>query len=357
MFVAKMDQTRICTLDLPTDALRTLRQQHEFVCPCCHERVTLKIGRKKRPHFAHRSKTCTGTFSEGETVAHAEGKAQLYAFFQQKGLHVQLEPYLELLQQRPDLLVEQYAVEFQCSAISSEHLYRRTAGYKQAGYVPIWIPYARHKRAGWQLVSFNQLEQQCLQQDCLPYCMAFSPEEGAFIYYSYCMQMSATMFYTYIERVNPTVQHFPFYVPKAISYEAFLQLCDVQQRMRQRSLLQRLRFSKDGVQDTILRVAYTYYRSIVNVPHYVGIYVPHAFSLPMAPIDWQLYYVVWQQQYQYCLIEQEHHFCTFSSLPPLTDQQREAVRCYAAIVEAVTRKNVPLFSAMYDKIVAHHAQN
>lgn len=358
MFVANVNGQRLCTLDYTKDTLRTLRQKETFTCPCCNEPVILKVGQQKLAHFAHRQASCEAGFSERESAQHLQGKAQLYVFFQRFMQDVELEPYVRILQQRPDVRAAQYAIEFQCSAISYERLVERTDGYMRQGYVPLWIPVARHKKLGWQIISLSQLEKACLQmKDGLAYCITLSPKEEAFIYYSYAMQLSATKFYAYVMRVPIHEQQFPFYVPTPIANDVFLKLCDKQQSMRERMLLQRLRFSKEGVQDNVLQLAYTHYGGIMRIPFYVGIYVPYAHALPIPPIDWQLYYVVWRAHYNKTIRQDEAHFCAFSGIEQLCARSRQALYAYEDVVMTTPASEAALFQVMYDKIVAPQRNN
>ncbi|MEE1131939.1 MAG: competence protein CoiA family protein [Caryophanon sp.] len=358
MFVAKHNEKPLCTLDYTKEALRTLRQSETFTCPCCNEPVILKVGNQKLAHFAHRQAGCEAGFSERESAQHLQGKALLYTFCQRFIQDVELEPYIHVLQQRPDVRAAQYAIEFQCSAISYERLVERTDGYTRQGYVPIWIPVARHKKLGWQIISLSQLEKACLQmKDGLAYCITLSPTEEAFIYYSYAMQLSATKFYAYVMRVPIHEQQFPFYVPTPISKDVFIQLCEKQQSMRERMLLQRLRFSKEGVQDNVLQLAYMHYGGIMRIPFYVGIYVPYAHALSMPPVDWQLYYVVWRAQYKKMIREDEEHFCAFSNTEQLCVRSRQALYLYEDIVMTAPANEAALFQVMYDKIVAPRSNN
>lgn len=114
-----------------------------YSCPGCKKRVILKKGQVKIPHFAHLKKEECTSFSEGETEEHIKGKMDLYNWLEKLEMQVQLEPYLNELQQRPDILVhsngEKIVIEFQCSPISIDTIQRRTEGYLSRGYKVIWI--------------------------------------------------------------------------------------------------------------------------------------------------------------------------------------------------------------------------
>jgi competence protein CoiA len=121
--------------------LQQLRQSERFFCPVCGERVQLKLGNKRSPHFAHK-KTCI-VQTERETMEHLLGKEHLYRWLKHQQLDVHLELYLPQIQQRPDLLVctsnDVYALEYQCSPISPALFQKRTNAYRKEGIIPIWI--------------------------------------------------------------------------------------------------------------------------------------------------------------------------------------------------------------------------
>ncbi|MFS0782864.1 competence protein CoiA [Bacillus sp. 1P06AnD] len=112
-------------------------------CPGCGGEVILKAGRKVIPHFAHKAGGNCTVSAEGESNRHIEGKQSLFSWLKDQGIHVQLELYIPDIKQRTDLYAEiqgkKYAIEFQCSIISSDEVKRRTLGYKKKGMETIWI--------------------------------------------------------------------------------------------------------------------------------------------------------------------------------------------------------------------------
>lgn len=114
-----------------------------YRCPGCKKKVILKKGQVKVHHFAHIKKEGCASFSEGETEEHLKGKLDLYNWLKHLQIPVQLEPYLNDLQQRPDLLAfideAPIAIEFQCSPIPIETIEKRTEGYLSKGYRVLWI--------------------------------------------------------------------------------------------------------------------------------------------------------------------------------------------------------------------------
>lgn len=122
-----------------------------YYCPDCSELVKLKIGKSKIKHFAHQKKCQNSSFSEGETQEHLLGKFYLYQLLSEQGYFVELEPYINAIQQRPDLLCynekgEKVAIEFQCSPISVDCLKKRTKGYLSVNCPVIWIVGSRNSQ-------------------------------------------------------------------------------------------------------------------------------------------------------------------------------------------------------------------
>ncbi|MBB6453053.1 competence CoiA-like predicted nuclease [Salirhabdus euzebyi] len=129
----------------------------------------MRIGQKVIPHFAHEQLDGCA-LGQGEGEYHEKGKLDLYNWLkQQGGLEVALEPYIEKIKQRPDILVKvgsRYcAVEFQCALISEEILQKRTKGYLRIGIQPIWIiGKERIKLRGGNLAVLKPFEQLFFQQ-------------------------------------------------------------------------------------------------------------------------------------------------------------------------------------------------
>ncbi|MFB3169033.1 competence protein CoiA family protein [Neobacillus sp. 179-C4.2 HS] len=133
------------------ETLLIIRNNEEFFCPACGERVSLKLGNQRIYHFAHRGGTVCRDFYEGETVYHMKGKLQLYQWLERQGIPVALEYYDAKINQRPDIVFHfdgiKYALEYQCSPISEEIFFKRTAAYYEQNYIPLWIMGSKHLKA------------------------------------------------------------------------------------------------------------------------------------------------------------------------------------------------------------------
>ncbi|QOR67592.1 hypothetical protein IM538_05475 [Cytobacillus suaedae] len=145
MFVAKKnDGVFISLLDSrPKEDLIQMRKEFSFFCSACQHPVQMKLGEKRLPHFAHLKDSKCITQTENETPYHLEGKKQLYSWLRDLSGELELEPFIPAIKQRPDLLIkvnnEKFAIEFQCSQLSYEHLRKRTKAYKSINIYPLWI--------------------------------------------------------------------------------------------------------------------------------------------------------------------------------------------------------------------------
>ncbi|MBM6618271.1 competence protein CoiA [Bacillus suaedaesalsae] len=146
MLVAQNSKGEVISLtsNWSREALFSLRNDEEFFhCPSCKQRVQMKIGTMKIPHFAHMSKTICDSFSEGESQYHLKGKLQLYDWFVRQGYSPIIEPYFSQMKQRPDLYVEiknqRYMIEYQCATIEKGRFQERNDNYLRHHYKVLWI--------------------------------------------------------------------------------------------------------------------------------------------------------------------------------------------------------------------------
>lgn len=113
-------------------------KQKRYTCPICHEVVIFKNGPKIIMHFAHfAASNCVN--SKGETQNHLRGKQQLFHDLIGQYPLIELEVYLEDIKQRPDLLADKLAFEYQCSPITNQRLQERVSGYNSQKIKSIWI--------------------------------------------------------------------------------------------------------------------------------------------------------------------------------------------------------------------------
>lgn len=115
------------------------QKTNQFFCPGCGGPLVLKKGRVLSPHFAHGKKQACDSLSEGETSEHLALKQKLLAWGQASTPDWQLEEPLPALNQRPDLLWENLAVEIQCSPLAQARLAQRRENYRQHDYHDWWL--------------------------------------------------------------------------------------------------------------------------------------------------------------------------------------------------------------------------
>ncbi|MBM7840369.1 competence CoiA-like predicted nuclease [Alkalihalobacillus xiaoxiensis] len=145
---------------------REWRDNEKFYCIDCQAEVLLRLGNKRKWHFAHKKKTvCKGSHN-GETEKHQKGKTDLYHFFQKDHI-VELESYIPLTKQRPDILIkdkQMLAVEYQCATIETATIFDRNTRYQSAGINAIWILGGnRLKRQSTYLFKLHGFEWHALQ--------------------------------------------------------------------------------------------------------------------------------------------------------------------------------------------------
>lgn len=111
----------------------------EYRCPYCKEKLLLKKGLKKIPHFAHVSQTKRRCM-KNETEKHYYVKFFIAQRLKQYHFNVEIEPYFSEIMQYPDILVNaKVAIEVQFSRISIKEVKSRSRGLEQIGVAVIWI--------------------------------------------------------------------------------------------------------------------------------------------------------------------------------------------------------------------------
>lgn len=304
------NQPFICTSNLQRDQLKKIRQAERFYCPQCKEEVLLKIGSIKIPHFAHKKKSaCEQAFSEGETELHLLGKEQLYQMFLRLNMNVELESYIKELSQRPDLLVtdkqgKRYAIEFQCSPISSEKLQSRTNGYLSLQITPIWIFLTPSKMLTYSTtirklsISSTLQQQKSGTSSWNQFILTYNPTHQSFHYFSHLLHIHDNQFIAKCLTMPIAMQVFPFYEPAPLKSEDIKMFAQIYKASIQRYSHIKLLTSKKGINDHYLKACYELRLNPLKLPYYVGIPVLYAYSLPMTTLEWQvqLLYFACQRQ-------------------------------------------------------------
>lgn len=289
---------------IPPTTLKQLRETTQFYCPQCKEPLQFKIGSVKIPHFSHHSNSiCETHFSERESEKHLLGKEHFFEMFQSLSLCVELEPYLPQLAQRPDLLVvksdrKRYAIEYQCSPISTERLKERNNGYASEDIHPIWIPATpKHKGLtnGLRKISLsNQLQQFLVTTNNQSFLITYDPYKRLFYYVSNLLFVHGQTFLSKVQCLPLEKQKFPFYLPKTLMRNEFLQYMKTYHLTKEKYLKSRVLLSRKGVNDILLRSVYELRLNLSSLPNYIGIPIRGSEELKLFNVEWQtaLFYFV-----------------------------------------------------------------
>ncbi|MEX3621386.1 competence protein CoiA [Viridibacillus arvi] len=304
----------ILSISHTKEKLKQLRRTHKFFCPQCKEELQLRIGDIVVPHFAHKKDSnCPQLFSDGESKEHLIGKQQLFHFFVNKGLTVELEPFIKNLSQRPDLLVttqnEKFAIEFQCSNIPIEVVQARTKGYMNASIVPLWLlktpNFKQLTSTRIQLIQLSPFRQQFIT--CHPQhgstLLTYNPTTATFIYYSHLLFIHGYRFIAKVQQLPISHQHFPFLHLKEPTKEEFAQYWQFHLHIRQRFLSQRFYLSRKGVQDRLLKTCYSARMRLDQLPLFIGLPVRNAQYIDVYIVEWQATLLFFLQDCQISILQ------------------------------------------------------
>ncbi len=304
ILTAKQEDGTIVFLSsrMKREQLRKWRSSTLFYCPQCNNPVHLKVGDVVIPHFAHKKdKSCSASFSEGESKEHLQGKQDLFSFFKRINVEVKLEPYFTALSQRPDLLVtiasEQFPIEFQCSTIPKKLIESRTAGYNKAGMKPIWLLHTpRNLKTlpqGVVIIQFSEFEKSFFTKT-LPeniIFLTYNPQFERFHYFSSLLHIAGRR-YIGLHRTLPiSKQIFPFAKPKIPSDDELQSYARLFLSARKKFLQNRILLNRRGVNDPFLRGCYDLRILPSELPMWIGIPVSYMNPFREHPCEWQLGFV------------------------------------------------------------------
>ncbi|WP_085521715.1 competence protein CoiA [Tuberibacillus sp. Marseille-P3662] len=176
------------------------RRRTRFICPACQGTVILRLGDKKRWHFAHKNNASCSAQAEHETSNHILGKRVLHRWLKAQLYHPQLEHYLPQIKQRPDCYTEKteppLAIEFQCSTIPARDVMQRTQGYRSIKVLPLWIlARERLKRVMTNIYQITGTDIATLQLSTQSSLVYFDPHERQFLLLHDIIPLTATRFY------------------------------------------------------------------------------------------------------------------------------------------------------------------
>ncbi len=282
---------------IPRQRLMELKQS-SFYCPQCRQRVMLKAGTMKIPHFAHRPSSSCRSFSENESERHLKGKADLYRWLSRFG-EAQLEAFLPEICQRPDLLAKgKVAVEFQCSSISSDVFSARTQGYQRHQYVPFWIyggaPVVRYGEF-FRFTAFQRLFFQYTPAFGF-WFLAYCPKREEFTFYSHLTPYSTSLYLASVQ-VMPR-RHASF--PPSFSPHAAPPAFSLSHWLKQKNAwIQKQLYYKQGIQHPLMKAVYQMGGNPFLLPEWLGVPVRYMALLKNHPLEWQFY--LWKELFLHTL--------------------------------------------------------
>lgn len=272
--------------------LRELRKTESFYCPECDERVLLKVGKIKIPHFAHEKGAVCSEKYERESEYHLKGKLSLYKWLQQQGLSPQLEPYYKEIAQRPDIGYTynglSYALEYQCSTIPEELFVKRTESYYYANITPIWIIGGKNiKRKSQNLAALSRFDYLFLTQS----------SSGTWFLPAYCPVTNNLILIHHIMPISVKHSLAQFSIA-TLSNSTISNLLNPGSRHSNRldDWIKEIRKAKNitiplygSVHNKFLQELYTHSLTPSLLPPEIGLPVPHLHFIETPAIEWQSY--------------------------------------------------------------------
>lgn len=267
-----------------------LKELKHFFCPACGGAVVFKAGPVKIPHFAHRSRTGCERFSEPETSLHLTGKMLLHRFFSEKKLPSELERYFPIIKQRADVFVDgKWAVEFQCSPLSSAEVTSRSYGYASIFVKPLWIRgMDEMPQDGIQLLKLQTFEWTMRWNiNGIDYLLGYHPETDQFFYRSSLFYLGGLKWAGKTKSLAAQKQSFPFAVPRKLTRHEFAKIHSFAMQEKHR-FIQRQQFSKNRYQNAYWVLCYELGLDRMYLPSYIGVPIKGAEIFRVHPVVWQL---------------------------------------------------------------------
>ncbi|MGR3777297.1 competence protein CoiA [Bacillus paramycoides] len=271
------------------ECLRDMRKQERFFCTACGKEVQMKLGKQKSWHFAHKKVDSCLAFYEAESMYHMHGKELLYKWLKTQSWDVEIEHYLPEIRQRPDLFIERdgrkIAIEYQCAALCTEQLFKRTLSYWKAGIQVIWIlggnQLKRHSAYWFSLSSFHSF---CLQSYPQPLLFFFCPKQKAFMKCALITAFSSNIYFSHT-----------IYLPlRTTSLENLLQPVPFQKKRLEQEWTHKKQYFRTNAlpiwnynHKSLLRVLYQFKFTPASFPSEIGVPLPSSFAFQTNPFIWQ----------------------------------------------------------------------
>jgi competence protein CoiA len=276
------------------ETLRKLKvKEGSFLCPVCREKVMLKVGSRKIPHFAHyKEHSCEASF-ENESEYHLKGKLDIYRWLIAHNVHARLETYIKSIKQRPDICFvyggKKFAVEFQCSPIPESLFASRTKAYKEAGFTPIWILGGKEiRRTSARKASFPEFHFSFVNRssDGPYYLLSYCPDAQCFIFLSNIFPLTIRNVLTdfsvipLAEMKLPSLVTAPRRVPCYLPAGWQKEIC---------KLLQTYTLTPNTFKHPFYMAIYQAGLNLSLLPPHIGIPVRHSPLISTPPLVWQGY--------------------------------------------------------------------
>ncbi|MGG4167215.1 competence protein CoiA family protein [Rossellomorea vietnamensis] len=292
MLTALLNQQVFTTFHYSREELRGLRRKGvSFVCPRCSSRLTMKIGSRNIPHFAHMSHAdCE--LVRGETPQHLLSKQLLYDRLSSLYENVSLEHYIKELKQVADIYVKtdtaDIAIEIQCSTIPISEIVGRTYGYHRQGITPFWILTQSLKSK--KLLNLTTFQQAFIRYSPpLDYfLLQFLPDRGIFQLYTHLFPVSGTAFMSAAPIIIPVSKFtLPISIPDAPVLHPYS--LSTWTNFRTKWVYNKIHFNKTRT-DVFLREVYGEGDTFLYLPLFIGLpVIPHGIHIRNHEVEWQYY--------------------------------------------------------------------
>lgn len=293
MLTALLEQKVFTTIQFTREELRRIRSKGvPFHCPYCASPLSLRIGSRNIPHFAHMSRSECIVENQNESPKHLLSKQLLYDRLNSLYRDVRLEHYLKELNQIADIYVKtdsrKIAVEIQCSNIPIPELEQRTLGYHRDGITPFWVLTQSLKRK--KLLKLSSFQQAFIRYSpqLHYFLLHFLPELNRFHLYTHLYPVSISNF---ISAAPVTIPVSQFTLPLTISDLPFQHLKPLinWNDYRMKWIYNKINYNKSG-RDAFLREVYGEGDTFLYLPLYVGLPVfPHGLHIKNHEVEWQYY--------------------------------------------------------------------
>ncbi len=277
---------------VPKEKLRRIREDQEFQCPECKEKVMMKIGSRRMEHFAHQKGSLCVESYERESEYHLAGKLQLFQWLKNQQLCPELEPFYPNIRQRPDIGLpyakKNYALEFQCSTIPPELMIKRTKRYQLRKTAPFWIMGGKNiKRKGEKKVSLSNFD----------YLFLTKSPSGQWILPAYCSTLKTFILLRNITPLSSrnALTQFSIIPMQQMDFEQLLNPAPISKSFNSADWKKEIRSQKSNVhlqgyhQNDFLREMYHASLNCTLLPSFIGLPVPNAPVIETAPLIWQAY--------------------------------------------------------------------